>query len=77
MSSAACDNQAFAYGARVLALQFHLEMDLAAIEGLIAACEDELTPGPWIQNAEWMRELAESGKTRLALFTLLDNWAAA
>jgi GMP synthase-like glutamine amidotransferase len=77
MSSTGCDNQAFAYGEKVLALQFHLEMDVAAVEGLIGACGRELKQGAWIQNADWLVQLAESGKTRLALFALLDNWAAA
>ena len=43
--SEACENQAFAWGDRVLALQFHLETTRAAAESLIEHCRDELVPG--------------------------------
>lgn len=50
-SSAACPEQAFAIGARVLGLQFHVETTRAAAEALVAHCAHELAPGPWVQDA--------------------------
>lgn len=78
MSSAACDNQAFTYGAHVLALQFHLEMDPVAVRALMAACEDELLregPGRWVQSASEIVEKSEKAVTRQVLYTLLDRWS--
>ncbi|MDX6766572.1 MAG: type 1 glutamine amidotransferase [Candidatus Methylacidiphilales bacterium] len=52
-SSAACQNQAFAWGGRVLALQFHCEFTGENAEGL--ACGDDSEdwqPGPYIQLPE-------------------------
>lgn len=50
--SAACARQAFAWGPRVLALQFHLEMDAAAVTKIAQACANELEPGAvWVQAA--------------------------
>lgn len=51
--SAACAQQAFAWGERVLGLQFHLEMDATAVEEIAAGCADELKGGGrWVQSAE-------------------------
>lgn len=50
-SSAACAHQAFAYGSRVLALQFHIEMAGPELAQITEACADELRPGPFVQNA--------------------------
>ena len=51
--SEGCAQQAFAWGERVLALQFHLEMDAAATAGIARACADELVGGGrWVQPAE-------------------------
>lgn len=48
--SDACRNQAFAVGANVAALQFHLEMTPAAADALIVGCRDELTPAAYVQS---------------------------
>jgi GMP synthase-like glutamine amidotransferase len=53
--SAACDNQAFLFGDRVLGLQFHLEITADSIEALCASCEDSPGQGRWIQSAEAMK----------------------
>jgi GMP synthase-like glutamine amidotransferase len=51
-SSAACAEQAFGWGARVLGLQFHLEMYAAAIAAIADGCADELRGGGrWVQSA--------------------------
>lgn len=50
--SAACEEQGFAYGERVIGLQFHLETTPQSAAALIRHCAAELTPGPWVQSAE-------------------------
>jgi len=52
--SEACESQAFAWGERVLALQFHLETTRAAAASLIEHCRDELVPGRFIETPEAM-----------------------
>lgn len=78
MSSAACDNQAFVYGKHVLALQFHLEMDAAAVRAIVAGCAEELRregKGRWVQSAGDMAEKGKKAATKQVLFTLLDRWS--
>lgn len=58
--SAACANQAFACGERVLGLQFHLETTPAAARALIENCPADLAPGPFIQDAGAL--LADDGR---------------
>ena len=41
-SSAACKNQGFIYGDRVVAFQFHMETTKVSMEALIAHCSNEL-----------------------------------
>jgi GMP synthase-like glutamine amidotransferase len=49
--SEACAQQAFARGARVLGLQFHLEMGAAAVTAIAEGCADELVGGgAWVQT---------------------------
>lgn len=72
--SDACANQAFAWGSRVLALQFHLEMDEAAVNDLARACANELVPGGRrIQTADELRPGARihAADTRALLDRLL------
>lgn len=75
-SSKACANQAFLYNEKVLGLQFHLEMNEAAIDKIIENCGDEIAvPSPTIQSAETIKEkIASTAACELALFKLLDNW---
>jgi GMP synthase-like glutamine amidotransferase len=49
-SSAACANQAFQLGARVIGLQFHLEMTPETLQAIVTQCRDELVPGRFIQD---------------------------
>jgi len=49
--SEACRNQAFAYGDKVLALQFHLETTPAFAHALVRHCANELVAAPYVQTA--------------------------
>jgi hypothetical protein len=52
--SEACEHQAFAVGARVLGLQFHLEMTPDDVARIAKECADELTAGKYVQSAQAM-----------------------
>jgi len=51
-SSEACENQAFVYNNKVLALQFHLETTEESLLALYENCSDEIGEGPFIQSLE-------------------------
>ncbi len=55
-SSEATENQAFLYGDRVLALQFHLEMLKPSIESLSEFCASDLGAGKFIMQPAEMTE---------------------
>lgn len=76
-SSEACANQAFAVGAKLVGLQFHLETTTESMESLIANCADELAPGgAYVQTAEAMRAKTEALPALNALMDrLLVNMA--
>ncbi|NJK61056.1 MAG: hypothetical protein HC918_13590, partial [Oscillatoriales cyanobacterium SM2_1_8] len=69
---AACAQQGFAWGDRLLALQFHPEMTAAGIAALIA--HSEIGTGPYIQDAETMGSAMAQWGDRTALNVLLDAW---
>ncbi len=70
--SAACAEQAFAWGARVLGLQFHVEMDARAVAEIAAGCADELRGGGrWVQSAEELAAGAQAHRASSA--ALLDQ----
>lgn len=48
--SAACENQAFTYGEKVIALQFHLEATEKLIAALTLHCKEEIVEAPYIQK---------------------------
>ena len=50
--SAACENQAFIYRNKVIALQFHLETTPMSVQSIVEHCGDELIAAPYIQSAE-------------------------
>ncbi len=74
-SSEACINQAFLYKENVLGLQFHLEMDEAAIEKIIENCRAELVESKFIQSEETIRKEMKKHipENRKLLFELLDT----
>jgi GMP synthase (glutamine-hydrolysing) len=50
-SSNACQNQAFIFGDRVLALQCHLESTKETVKSLVQNCTDEISKGgPYVQD---------------------------
>ena len=71
--SEACARQAFAWGERVLALQFHLEMGADSVAEIAAGCADELAAGgAWVQPAERLKTGArEHGQGAEALLAKL------
>lgn len=48
--SQGCNNQAFEYGGKVLAIQFHLESSKLSIEKLIDNCRDEIVDSKYVQS---------------------------
>lgn len=77
-SSAGCHNQAFAFGDRVLALQFHLEATQETAEALIQHCGDELTPGQsYVQtDDEILADPKRFAGVNAAMENLMQNWIA-
>ena len=72
-SSEACRNQAFTYGDKVVALQFHLEatpQQLRRFQPHLAAEDPRL---PWVQTgAEILAQAARCAPAQAVLFRLLD-----
>jgi GMP synthase (glutamine-hydrolysing) len=74
-TSKACANQAFVYGRRTVALQFHIESTAESVERLLTNCKDEIVEGkPYIQSAD---EIKKRNRhllhIRTLLFGLLDT----
>ena len=57
--SAACENQAFSLGERVVALQFHLETTLESAQALIENCREDLVVSRFVQSESEMLQYAE------------------
>lgn len=55
-SSAACQNQGFLHGNRIIALQFHIETTAESLEDLIENGQNELTDAPTIQPPRQMKK---------------------
>ena len=76
-TSAACANQAFVFGDRVVALQFHIEMAALNEADLNAVGAAAVAPGRWVQTREQlMATPADLSVAKAALFSLLDRLAA-
>ena len=71
--SEACEHQAFAVGARVLGLQFHLEMTPDDVARIAKECADELTAGKFVQSAQ---AIVERAKTENAAGVLMERLLA-
>lgn len=72
--SAACQNQAFVYHTRNIALQFHLEMTKQSTARLIENCAHELVDGPYIQTTdEMLADEARFETSNRAMYDLLDR----
>lgn len=73
--SAACEMQAFTWGERVLALQFHLEFTREGVAEMIARCHDEMGTGPYVQSPEdLLAPPARFDAAHAMLDDLLDRW---
>ena len=75
-SSEGCDNQAFQYGRRVLALQFHWDYSLHSVETMVRHCGTELLAAPGIQPpAEMLAQSERFDEIQELLYALLDEMA--
>jgi GMP synthase-like glutamine amidotransferase len=75
-TSEACPHQAFAWGARVVGLQFHLEVNGDIAQDMIRNGGDELGEGPFVQRADQMLwEPGRFDRANAVLDSLLDTIA--
>lgn len=56
-SSAACPNQAFQFGRRVIGLQCHLEITPGSVDALMDNCAHELMPQRYVQSESELRSV--------------------
>ncbi|MBW7477113.1 type 1 glutamine amidotransferase [Paenibacillus oenotherae] len=69
-----CANQAFAYDARIVGLQFHLETTPACIEEMLAQWAGELGAGPYIQTADEIRRgMGRSSESFRLLHSIMEQ----
>ena len=75
--SEACANQAFSYGDRTVALQFHVESTVERVNRLVSSCGSDLAlGGPWVQTARAiLNNTAPLPLLPTLLFPLLDKLA--
>jgi GMP synthase (glutamine-hydrolysing) len=73
-SSEGCANQAFVFGLRTLAIQFHIESTAQSVERLLTNCEGEIIAGePYIQSVEAIKNQKHHiPLVKKLLFRLLD-----
>jgi GMP synthase-like glutamine amidotransferase len=75
--SQACENQAFAFGDRVAAFQFHLESTRESVESLVYNCPEDLAEGPFVQSpAEMLTNLDRFRAINGLMADFLDGLAA-
>jgi GMP synthase-like glutamine amidotransferase len=71
--SGGCEQQAFAFGDRVVGLQFHLEFNGDTVQDLLRHCPADLVPGPYVQTPEAMLwEPARFDAAHAVLDSVLD-----
>ena len=71
--SEACENQAFLYDERILALQFHLESTALSIKDILLNCADELVPGKWIQSADSILDTQWEQESNLLMGRIIET----
>jgi GMP synthase-like glutamine amidotransferase len=75
--SQACENQAFAFGDRVAAFQFHLESTRESVEQLVHNCSEDLAEGPYVQGpADMLTDLNRFREVNSLMAEFLDGLAA-
>jgi GMP synthase (glutamine-hydrolysing) len=75
--SAACEQQMFGLGAKVLGIQFHAEVTRAVIDGFVQHGTSELGEGPYVQTPSAMGGTdADIAAAHALLDTILDRWSA-
>lgn len=73
-TSAGCTTQAFTFGDRVCALQFHPEFTFERTTQLVATTTDDLTPRGWIQSSdEFLASPERFARMRELCMGLLDR----
>lgn len=76
-TSAACANQGFVWGGRVLGLQPHLEMDMSTARAIIAHSGHTASAAPYVQSAAAILALPQRFTAlRHRFYAVLDCWAA-
>ncbi len=76
-TSEGCRNQAFAWGDKVLGLQFHMESTRESIRDLVQNCGNELVAGKYIQSAGEILSGEHNAQTmNEALDVILDRLCA-
>jgi GMP synthase (glutamine-hydrolysing) len=74
--SEACKNQAFAFGQRVIGLQFHIEMDEPDVAAFLDDILPEPVPGQIQSAAEIQAGNSHLPKIHAALYAMLDSLTA-
>ncbi|WP_440948147.1 type 1 glutamine amidotransferase [Methanosarcina sp. T3] len=73
--SEGCKNQGFIYKGRVVALQFHPEMNEERVESMIRRFGEEIVNGPFIQRKEEMLgQETYLAETKKFMFAVLDKF---
>jgi GMP synthase-like glutamine amidotransferase len=74
--SRACENQAFAFGDRVAAFQFHLESTRDSVEQLVHNCPEDIAAGPYVQSpATMLTDLDRFREVNSLMADFLDGLA--
>lgn len=76
-ASEACGNQAFCYGDRVAALQFHLESSPESVDLLVRNCGDELDGTRWVQERSRLAEASHFTHSNSLMERLVVSLACA
>lgn len=75
LQSTACKNQAFSFKNNVLALQFHLEMNIDSVQSIIELDRNSLQKSEWVMTEEEIRIGTKNlEKNNEILFSLLNKF---